>query len=96
MKIIEQLTNDMLTQRIPDLTGWGLCFVRDETPRANQIGQGIRMHGTQYFSTEQKSQPNFSALDPANRRRFSDFVTLCQIHLLARKHFAKWRASHLL
>jgi len=56
--IVEELTHDMLAQRIPDFARRRARLVRREPPRANQIRQGIRIH-TQTISREFRSRSEF-------------------------------------
>ena len=44
LPIIEELTHDMLTQRIPNFTRRRARFVGHESPRTNQVRQGICIH----------------------------------------------------
>ena len=61
--IVEELTHDMLAQRIPDFARRRARLVRPEPPRANQIRQGIRIH-TQTISREFRSRSrNFLCAD---------------------------------
>jgi len=50
--VIEELTHDMLAQRIADFTGRRARLVRHESPRANQVGEGICIHTQILFPNE--------------------------------------------